>query len=122
LQRFRSFDTSRVNITPTRLTASLAGAWGATTVTVIEVLETNGSVHVPDAVAALAGFFIPVALFVIGTTHLQFRSIRQTREWFRSAGFWADMKQGWIRMMCWFGGAFITSVVLSVVVHGTWPV
>jgi hypothetical protein len=108
--------------TPTRLTATLAGAWSAIAMTTIEAWDRNGLVHVPDLVAALLGFFIPVALLVIGTKHLRLRGIRQMRKRARSAEYWVDMKQGWIRMVCWFVGAAVTGVALTVVIYGKWPI
>ena len=114
-----------MKITATRLTATLAGAWSATAITTIEKWERDGVVHTPDAVAALVCFFIPVTLFVIGTKHLRLWGIREMRRETRTRNqgeYWAELKQGWFRMACWFVSAAVTGVALSVVIYGRWPI
>jgi hypothetical protein len=92
----------------------------------VDELERRGLVHVPYVVVLLLCFFIPVMVFVIGSKQFWLavtpRQVRQARARVRSSDYWADLKQGWIRMACWFAGAVVATLVFAIAFYGRWPI
>ena len=98
-------------IATTRLTAALTGAWTTLGIGTFEIWEKHHPLgtmahNIAFLSIAVAFFFVPCFLFVIGPQSMRF-GIRDilTKE------YWVDFRQVAIRMVCWLVGGGLFGVV-----------